>query len=213
MAIKYLNFAWDQQNLTQCQKLVFLSLCDQADENGKSFPNVNTIARRAVCDVRSVYNCLNVLKKRGLVRVVNKKGRSSDYYITGLTSESVAYPSENISDPTPELNSPITTNTINHHKTNNSTHKKEAIKIIEFLNKVSGKNFRKVETNYKPVINLLKSGFTRKDIELVITRKSRSNFKEGEWRMYLRPETLFRPSKFESYYAEIPMEETKDEMS
>ena len=213
MAIKYLNFAWDQQNLTQCQKLVFLSLCDQADENGKSFPNVNTIAKRAVCDVRSVYNCLKVLKKRGLLRVVNKKGRSSDYYITGLTSESISYPPENISDPTPELNSPITTNTINHHKTNNCTFKKEAIKIIEFLNEVSGKNFRKVETNYKPVIALLKDGFSSNDIKNVIRRKSRSDFKEGEWRKYLRPETLFRKSKFESYFAEIPLEETKDEMS
>jgi len=46
----------------------------------------------------------------------------------------------------------------------------------------------------------------------VIRRKARSNFKEGEWRMYLRPETLFRKSKFEAYYAEIPTEEEKDEM-
>jgi len=213
MAIKYLNFAWEQQNLTQCQKLVFLSLCDQANEEGMCYPRVCVIAKRAVCDERSVYNSLNVLKKRGLVRVVNKRGRSSDYYITGLTSESVAYPPENISDPTPESISPITTNTFKHHKTNNCTFKKEAIKIIEFLNEVSGKNFRKVETNYKPVIALLKDGFSSDDIKNVIRRKSRSDFKEGEWRKYLRPETLFRKSKFESYFAEIPLEETKDEMS
>ncbi len=213
MAIKYLNFAWDQQNLTQCQKLVFLSLCDQANEQGMCYPRVSVIAKRAVCGERSVHNCLNVLKKRGLIRVKNRKGTSSIYYITGLTSESISYPPENISDPTPESISDITTNTINHHKTNNCTLKKEAIKIIEFLNKVSGKNFRKVETNYKPVIALLKDGFSSSDIKNVIRRKSRSSFKEGEWRMYLRPETLFRKSKFESYFAEIPLEETKDEMS
>lgn len=213
MAIKYLNFAWNQQNLTQCQKLVFLSLCDQANEDGWCFPRVSVIAKRAVCGERSVHNCLNVLKKRGLIRVKNRKGTSSIYYITGLTSESVAYPHETISDPTPESISDITTNTINHHKTNNCTFKKEAIKIIEFLNEVSGKNFRKVETNYKPVIALLKDGFNSSDIKNVIRRKSRSDFKEGEWRKYLRPETLFKKSKFESYFAEIPLEEIKDEMS
>ena len=69
-----------------------------------------------------------------------------------------------------------------------------------------------VDTNFKPVIALLKDGFTVDDIANVIRRKARSSFKDGEWRMYLRPETLFRKSKFESYYAEIPTEEEKDEM-
>lgn len=70
--------------------------------------------------------------------------------------------------------------------------------ILEYFNSVAGTKFRQTEINLKPIRARLLEKFTVDDCKLVIDYKV-EEWKGTEMQKYLRPETLFRPSKFEGY--------------
>jgi uncharacterized phage protein (TIGR02220 family) len=57
------------------------------------------------------------------------------------------------------------------------------------------------DANLKPIVARLSEGFTPEDCKKVIDKKY-SQWKNTEWEKYLRIVTLFRASKFESYFQE-----------
>lgn len=75
---------------------------------------------------------------------------------------------------------------------------KVADEIIEFMNKLSGKRFRKIESNRKGIRARLAEGYTEMDAYTVVKRKW-AEWKGTDMEQYFNPETLFRPSKFEKY--------------
>ena len=78
----------------------------------------------------------------------------------------------------------------------------EATEVLEYLNAKTGSKYRATtEANVKPIRARLIDGFSVEDCKKVI------DIKAGQWlnteqSKYLRPETLFRPSKFEGYLNE-----------
>ena len=78
----------------------------------------------------------------------------------------------------------------------------EATDDIDYLNAKTGSSYRATtEANVKPIRARLNDGFSVEDCKKVI------DIKAGQWlnteqSKYLRPETLFRPSKFEGYLNE-----------
>ena len=73
--------------------------------------------------------------------------------------------------------------------------------IIDYLNKVAGKKYKKGIQKTNALINArLKEGFTIDDFKTVIDKKTK-DWKGGDFEIYLRPETLFG-TKFESYLNE-----------
>ena len=70
--------------------------------------------------------------------------------------------------------------------------------IIEFMNKLAGKRFRKIESNRKGIRARLEDGYTEMDAYTVVKRKW-AEWKGTDMEQYFNPETLFRPSKFEKY--------------
>ncbi len=85
----------------------------------------------------------------------------------------------------------------------NSELKNEAIEIINFLNEKSGRNFRVADSNIKLIIARLRSGATKTDCFQIIAKKTRQWKDNPKMWEFLRPETLFRASKFESYIGEL----------
>ena len=79
---------------------------------------------------------------------------------------------------------------------------KEAAEVIDYLNIKTESSYRATtEANVKPIRARLNDGFSVEDCKKVI------DIKAGQWlnteqSKYLRPETLFRPSKFEGYLNE-----------
>ena len=79
---------------------------------------------------------------------------------------------------------------------------KEATDVIDYLNAKTGSSYRATtEANVKPIRARLNDGFSVEDCKKVV------DIKAGQWlnteqAKYLRPETLFRPSKFEGYLNE-----------
>lgn len=87
--------------------------------------------------------------------------------------------------------------------------------IIAYLNQKTGKNFRSnCKATQRLVSARISEGFTVSDLKRVIDTKCEQWLNDTEHRKYLRPETLFSATHFESYLNEIPqsvIEEKREE--
>jgi uncharacterized phage protein (TIGR02220 family) len=79
--------------------------------------------------------------------------------------------------------------------------KKEAQEILDFLNSKTGRQYRPVDANIKPIIARLKT-CSQQDVRTMIVRKFREWHANEKMEKYLRPKTLFSASNFENYIGE-----------
>ena len=80
---------------------------------------------------------------------------------------------------------------------------KEAGEVIDYLNTKTGSNYRATTgANIKPIRARLNDGFSIEDCKKVIDTKSWQWLNNPDMVRYLRPATLFSPSKFEGYLNE-----------
>jgi len=75
-------------------------------------------------------------------------------------------------------------------------------KVIEFLNKQTGRKYQVVPAVREMIESRLREGFSEKDFLLVIAGKVKQWGNDEKMRPYLRPSTLFRRSHFAEYLAE-----------
>lgn len=80
--------------------------------------------------------------------------------------------------------------------------------VLDHLNRATGKGFRPVETNLKPITQLLKS-YPKEKVIGVIDNKV-AKWQGTSMEDYLRPSTLFRASNFEAYVNEAPAPEVAE---
>jgi len=75
--------------------------------------------------------------------------------------------------------------------------------IIEYLNQKTGRQFRHTsKATRKRIRGRWSEGFRLDDFKAVIDVKTAQWKDDPRWSKFLRPETLFLPEKFESYYNE-----------
>lgn len=86
---------------------------------------------------------------------------------------------------------------------NGRNYRDEAVTILAFLNQKSGKSFRAVPTNLSLIEARLRTGVDLQSCKSLIARKVRDWSTDPKMQAYLRPETLFNKTKFESYLAEV----------
>ena len=80
---------------------------------------------------------------------------------------------------------------------------KEAAEVIDYLNIKTESSYRATtEANVKPIRARLNDGFSVEDCKKVIDTKSGQWLNNPDMVKYLRPATLFSPSKFEGYLNE-----------
>ena len=91
------------------------------------------------------------------------------------------------------------TDTINNSIINTSTNNKINIaeQVLSYLNEKAGTHFKPVESNLKFIRARLKD-YNESDLKAVVDKKT-AEWKGTQMQMYLRPETLFNATKFESY--------------
>lgn len=115
--------AW-QSELPTGRKMVLLSLCDNASDQGECYPSIESIAKRCGMTDRSVYNHLAALEEMGMLVRQDRHGRSNLYRLNPckfftpetisplkpfqVTPETISGAPETISPPVPETISPIT---------------------------------------------------------------------------------------------------------
>ena len=89
-----------------------------------------------------------------------------------------------------------------HSKKDNINNNKISNCVVDYLNKKTGKKFRKTSAKTKSLVNArLNEGFDEEDFYRVIDIKSKQ-WLHTDMEKYLRPETLFS-NKFEGYLNEV----------
>lgn len=78
-------------------------------------------------------------------------------------------------------------------------YRQDAKVVLQFLNLRTGKAFREVDCNLKPIESILKSGVSVQDMKTVTMRKIHDWQNDPKMSSYLRPSTLYRRSNFEQY--------------
>ncbi|OXV23952.1 conserved phage C-terminal domain-containing protein [Enterobacter kobei] len=74
----------------------------------------------------------------------------------------------------------------------------KAVLILNHLNEVTGKKFRKGKSSLDNIRARLRESFTQDELLLVIDYKH-EQWKETKYYEHMQPTTLFRPTKFEGY--------------
>lgn len=93
-------------------------------------------------------------------------------------------------------------------KNNNVEELDVAVEIINYLNKKTNKSYRASTPATKRLINgRLAEGYTLEDFKRVIDLKASQWLSDPHWSKYLRPDTLFNPTKFEAYLNEAPVKQ------
>jgi uncharacterized phage protein (TIGR02220 family) len=81
----------------------------------------------------------------------------------------------------------------------------QAAEVLAYLNQRAGRSFRPVASTLELIEARLKTGATVDDCKAVIARKISDWRGDPKMAKYLRPETLFNRTKFESYLGEAPI--------
>ncbi len=82
--------------------------------------------------------------------------------------------------------------------------------LLNYLNDISGKAFKHVDSNLKLIKARLGEGHSEKDIYAVIDRKVAEWENDPKMAKYIRPATLFNAEKFNQYVGELGVETPED---
>jgi len=80
MSISLMTEAWKSDMASGC-KLVLLSLCDNANDQGECFPSVSMIAKRCSMGERTVQAHIASMEAGGILKRLERNGRSNIYTI------------------------------------------------------------------------------------------------------------------------------------
>lgn len=85
MSYKFLSPAWEAQ-LPAPQKLLLVSLADQANDEGQCWPSIASLMRRTGLQERTIYKHLAELEQMGHISRQSRDGRSTIYTVHPCTT-------------------------------------------------------------------------------------------------------------------------------
>ena len=105
-----MTLAW-KSSFSSGQKIVLLSLCDNANEQGDCYPSISMMAEKCSMSERSVFNQLDFLEKVGAISKSQRTGRSTLYKVNPckFCTPANSAPLQPL-HPTPATIAPITIN-------------------------------------------------------------------------------------------------------
>jgi len=69
MSIKLMTEVWEHADAKGCQLLLLLALADYADDRGRSYPAIRTLAKKTRMTRRGVQKALSELELHGLITI------------------------------------------------------------------------------------------------------------------------------------------------
>ena len=171
---------------------IMLSLPDNWDYS------INGLAMLSKDGKDSVMGALKELEQFGYLirtRCINDKGQFDGY--TYDIYEKPYTENPNTEKPHTGNQAQLNTNKSNIKELNTKEIIIIAESVLSHLNEKAGTNFKPVESNLKFIVARLKD-YSENDLKAVIDKKVKE-WKGTKMQAYLRPETLFNATKFESY--------------
>lgn len=110
MSIALMTLAW-KSDFSTGQKMVLLSLCDNANDQGECYPSVSMMVEKCSMSERSIFNHLDFLEKVGAISKNQRTGRSTIYKVNPckFCTPANSAPLQPL-HPTPATVAPITIN-------------------------------------------------------------------------------------------------------
>lgn len=81
MSIALMTTAWTLTGLSSTQKLVLLSLADNANDQGECYPSIRQMVSRTCLSERAVRDAIRILETLGYVRSMPRVGTSTIYLL------------------------------------------------------------------------------------------------------------------------------------
>ena len=85
MSIDIMNRIWWRTDLPTMEKFVALALADASNDEGVSWPAVDTVAEKCSCSARTIQNAVKALCAKGLLRKMERRDRSN-YYVFNIAA-------------------------------------------------------------------------------------------------------------------------------
>ena len=205
MSIKIMSMVWDIDLGNPIRKLVMLKLADNANDHGVCWPSVEGIARQCDCSERSVKAHISELKNMGILDV-KRQFNQSNYYT--ISVEALGAPLKQVQDmplvraagapeqgqEIPKQGQEVPTNHQEPSEEPSKNHHNDLmIEGLDYLHLVTGRKFRK-----SPELSARLKDYSINEVKQVIDYKAKE-WMGGDMQKYLRPQTLFNATKFESY--------------
>lgn len=118
-----------------------------------------------------------------------------------MKSETIKYLQSLITDETPKKTCDLiefAIRCVREHKVEEKEDTSMLVEVLGYLNEKAGTKYRPVESNLKFIRARLKD-YSVADLKAVVDRQV-AKWKGTSMQMYLRPETLFNATKFETYH-------------
>lgn len=189
-----MTLAWK----TQCsptEKLVLISLADQANDAGLCWPSVSSIENRTGLSDRAIQKAISSLQENGHLTVHFRAGKSSYYTVnprTTFTPELNSPPNHVHPTPEPRSEDPRTTFTHNHKEPSvnpKKTRAKTSLSLFDWLAKCKEKNERPIPTDHAVYVYADKIGLPDEFVKITWV-EFRNYFlenpdkKQKDWRMH-----------------------------
>lgn len=232
MSIKLTQLVWNTElALAPSERLVLFCLANFANDNNDLLccPSYYTLEKKTGLHRSTIIRIIDRLCKddiliKNKITLDNRKDSSNHYSFNEETlnggrttlpyGSHHATPMGRTTRPNKYISNNITDNKKNNIKKRNSEKNEEyenqAKELIDMFIRLTGKKYRYSPMLMKPIISRLKEGYTLQECRTVISKKYRDWDKSPEMRMYIRPITIFRASKFPEYLAECVTPEEKN---
>ena len=92
MSISLMTAVWKLEGLSATQKLVLLSLADNANDQGECYPSMAQIAKRTSLSDRAARSAIRSLEELGIVSSAARNGTSTVYFLSIPESLKAAEP-------------------------------------------------------------------------------------------------------------------------
>lgn len=148
-----LTLAWKAE-CTPTEKLVLISLADQANDSGICWPSISSIENRTNLSDRAIQKAIASLLQKGHLTVHFRMGKSSYYTVhprTTFTPELDSPPNDVHHTPEPRSEDPRTTFTHNHKEPSSNpkkTRAKTSLSLSDWLAQCKEKNERPIPDDH-----------------------------------------------------------------
>lgn len=183
---------WFDKRLNALEKVIFAEIDSLDTEENGCFASNEYLADFCQCSTTKVSLAISKLIDFGYIYVYSFDGRHR--VLKSRLSKNERQTFKNCKADIEDFNA----NNINNNKDiNKKDNKYIAEQVLFYLNKKANKRFKAIPTNLKFILGRLKD-YSEDDLKAVIDKKV-AEWKGTEMETYLRPETLFNATKFESY--------------
>jgi len=211
------NEIFDNEAVSVHEKLAYLYLCRCANNSAAAFPSYNTIAAKCSISRRKAIECVEqLIEKKLLLKTVRRgeaKNMSNLYKILRVGAPPALGGAHGALGVVQDMHqggahgAPYKELSINNQSYKEPNKKDMSgspdasllINVIDHLNRKMGSRYRwQTDSTAKAIGARWKEGYKLEDFKTVIDKKV-AEWKGTDMEQYLRPDTLFRPGKFESY--------------